>query len=104
MDTTLTLSSAAEAPAQRAAAAPRYDEGNITAFTIASMCWAIAGFAVGLLLALQLAFPAFNLEPWLNFGRLRPLHTSAVIFAFGGNILFATSYHVVQRTCHTKLY
>jgi len=83
---------------------PRYDEEIIKYFTIASMFWTIAGFAVGLLIALQLAFPAFNLEPYLNFGRLRPLHTSAVIFAFGGNILFATSYHVVQRTCHTKLY
>ena len=82
----------------------RYDETVIKYFTLAAMFWAIAGFTVGLLLALQMAFPVFNIEPWLNFGRLRPLHTSAVIFAFGGNILFATSYHVVQRTCHTRLF
>ena len=86
------------------AAMPKYEEMVIKYFTIAAMFWAIAGFAVGLLLALQLAFPVFNLEPYLNFGRLRPLHTSAVIFAFGGNILFATSYHVVQRTCHTHMF
>jgi cytochrome c oxidase cbb3-type subunit 1 len=95
---------AAEVSPTSSGAPIRYDEKVIKYFTIASMFWAIAGFAVGLLLALQLAFPALNLEPYLNFGRLRPLHTSAVIFAFGGNILFATSYHVVQRTCHTKLW
>ncbi|MDV6331118.1 cytochrome-c oxidase, cbb3-type subunit I [Asticcacaulis sp. 201] len=92
------------APAPPPRPAPRYEELVIKYFTIASMFWAIAGFAVGLLLAIQLAFPVFNIEPYLNFGRLRPLHTSAVIFAFGGNILFATSYHVVQRTCHTCLF
>ncbi len=52
---------------------------------------------------LQLAFPQLNFEPYLNFGRVRPLHTSAVIFAFGGNALIATSFYVVQRTCRTQL-
>lgn len=87
----------------RADTHPTYSETLIKYFTIASMFWGVAGFLVGLIIALQLAFPQFNLEPWLNFGRLRPLHTSAVIFAFGGNILFATSYHVVQRTCKARL-
>ncbi len=62
-------------------------------------------FTVGLVIALQLAFPALNFDlPWTNFGRLRPLHTSAVIFAFGGNVLLATSFYVVQRTCHARLF
>ena len=81
-----------------------YNETVIKYFTIASIFWGVAGMTVGLLLAAQLAWPMLNFEPWLNFGRLRPLHTSAVIFAFGGNILFATSYHVVQRTGRTRLF
>ena len=68
--------------------------------------WGIVGFLVGLIIALQLTFPNFMYFPewgWSNFGRLRPLHTSAVIFAFGGNALIATSFYVVQRTCRTRL-
>ena len=61
------------------------------------MFWGIAAFLVGLFIALQLAFPVLNLDlPWTTFGRLRPLHTSAAIFAFGGNALMATSFYVVQ--------
>src|SRR5436190_775333 len=64
----------------------------------------VAGFLVGDILAWQLAFPALNFDlPWISFGRLRPLHTSAVIFAFGGNVLIGTSFYVVQRTCHARL-
>lgn len=71
---------------------------------IASAFWGIAGFVVGDVLAWQLAFPALNFDmPWTNFGRLRPLHTSAVIFAFGGNVLLATSFYVVQRTSKARL-
>ena len=71
---------------------------------IASTFWGLIGFVAGLWIALQLAFPALNFDlPWTNFGRLRPVHTSAVIFAFGGNVLIATSFHVVQRTCRTAL-
>ena len=73
---------------------------------IASMFWGIAGMLVGLIIALQLAFPTlfyFPDLPWTNFGRMRPLHTSAVIFAFGGNVLLATSFYVVQRTCKARL-
>ena len=82
----------------------RYDDDVIRLFTLATVFWGIAGFTVGLLIALQLAFPELNIEPFLTFGRLRPLHTSAVIFAFGGNALFATSYYVVQRTCRAPLW
>ncbi len=69
-----------------------------------SIFWGLAGFLVGLVIALQLAFPVLNFDlPWTNFGRLRPLHTSAVIFAFGGNVLIMTSFYCVQRTCRARL-
>jgi cytochrome c oxidase cbb3-type subunit 1 len=84
----------------------RYANGVIKAGVFASMFWGIAGFLVGVVIALQLAFPNllyFDQLGWTNFGRLRPLHTSAVIFAFGGNVLIATSFYVVQRTCRARL-
>ena len=81
----------------------RYDDDPVRWGVIATVFWGIAGFAAGLIIALQLAYPLLNLEPYLNFGRLRPLHTSAVIFAFGGNVLIATSFYVVQRTCRARL-
>lgn len=72
--------------------------------TIAALFWGVAGFLAGLVAAMQLAYPAFNFDiAYINFGRLRPLHTSAVIFAFGGNVLLATSFYVVQRTCKARL-
>jgi cytochrome c oxidase cbb3-type subunit I len=83
-----------------------YEEGIVKAGIVATMFWGIAGFLVGLIIALQLTFPNLFYFPelgWTNFGRLRPLHTSAVIFAFGGNALIATSFYVVQRTCRTRL-
>jgi cytochrome c oxidase cbb3-type subunit 1 len=81
-----------------------YQDDVIKAGAIASTFWGVVGFLVGLVIALQLAFPVLNFDlPWTNFGRLRPLHTSAVIFAFGGNILLCTSFHVVQRTCRARL-
>jgi len=81
-----------------------YFDEVIRAGVIASLFWGIAGFLAGLVIALQLAFPALNFDlPWTNFGRLRPLHTSAVIFAFGGNVLISTSFYVVQRTCRARL-
>ncbi|HEY5793987.1 MAG TPA: cytochrome-c oxidase, cbb3-type subunit I [Bosea sp. (in: a-proteobacteria)] len=83
---------------------PNYNMEPVKFGTIAAMFWGIAGFTVGLIIALQLAFPALNFDlPWINFGRLRPLHTSAVIFAFGGNVLIATSFYVVQRTSRARL-
>ncbi|WP_416832394.1 MAG: cytochrome-c oxidase, cbb3-type subunit I [Erythrobacter sp.] len=81
----------------------RYDDDVVRWGVIATMFWGLAGLLAGVFIAAQLAFPVLNLEPWLNFGRLRPLHTSAVIFAFGGNALIATSFYVVQRTCRTQL-
>ena len=83
-----------------------YELGVVKAGVFASMFWGIAGFSVGLVIASQLAFPDllyFDNAPWMNFGRLRPLHTSAVIFAFGGNVLIATSFYVVQKTCRARL-
>jgi cytochrome c oxidase cbb3-type subunit 1 len=71
---------------------------------IATTFWGIVGFLVGVVVAFQLAYPDLNIEPWFNFGRMRPLHTSAVIFAFGGNALIATSFYVVQRTSAARLW
>ncbi|MBI3676598.1 MAG: cytochrome-c oxidase, cbb3-type subunit I [Proteobacteria bacterium] len=90
-------------PADEAGA---YQNDVVKAGVIAAMFWGIAGMLVGVVIALQLAFPAtfsFPDLPYFNFGRLRPLHTSAVIFAFGGNVLIATSFYVVQRTCKARL-
>ncbi len=81
----------------------RYDDDPIRWGVIATIFWGIAGFLAGVYIALQLTFPILNFEPYLNFGRLRPLHTSAVIFAFGGNALIATSFYIVQRTCRARL-
>jgi cytochrome c oxidase cbb3-type subunit 1 len=81
-----------------------YADGVIRAGVIATVFWGIAGFLVGDVIAWQLAFPMLNLDlEWTSFGRLRPLHTSAVIFAFGGNALIASSFYVVQRTSRARL-
>ncbi|GAA0860750.1 cytochrome-c oxidase, cbb3-type subunit I [Sphingopyxis soli] len=81
-----------------------YDDDPIRWGVLATLFWGVAGMAAGLYIALQLAFPALNLGfEYTTFGRLRPLHTSAVIFAFGGNALIATSFYVVQRTCRARL-
>ena len=91
-------------PPQEINGRPNYNMGPIKFSAVMSVFWGIAGFAVGLLIASQLAWPALNLDlPWTSFGRLRPLHTSAVIFAFGGNVLIATSFYVVQKTCRARL-
>lgn len=82
-----------------------YNYKVVRQFTIMTVVWGIVGMLVGVVIAAQLAWPALNFDiAWLSFGRLRPLHTNAVIFAFGGSALFATSYYVVQRTCHTRLF
>jgi cytochrome c oxidase cbb3-type subunit 1 len=91
-------------PALSSQAASTYDDDLIRLGVIATIFWGLAGFLAGLYIALQLAFPALNLNlEFTTFGRLRPLHTSAVIFAFGGNALIATSFYVVQRTCRARL-
>jgi len=81
-----------------------YNDDIVKFFTIATCFWGVVGMLVGVFIALQMVFPDLNIEPYLSFGRLRPLHTSAVIFAFGGNALFATSYYIVQRTCAVRLW
>src|SRR5579875_2956550 len=86
-------------------AAPEYNDAVVRKFTIAAMFWAIVAFLVGVYIASELAWPALNFGlPWLNFGRLRPVHTSAAICAFGGCALFGTSFQVVQRTCRARLF
>jgi len=89
---------------ENAVASPNYNYKVIRQFTVMSVVWGIVGMAVGVFIAAQLAWPALNFNiPWLSFGRLRPLHTNAVIFAFGGSALMGTSYYVVQRTCNAVL-
>jgi cytochrome c oxidase cbb3-type subunit 1 len=84
---------------------PYYNYRIVKLFTLAAIFWGIIGFTVGVLIASQMAFPILNFDwQYTSFGRLRPLHTSAVIFAFGGNVLFATSFFVVQRTSGVPLW
>ena len=81
-----------------------YNYTVVRQFTIATVVWGIVGMLVGVVIAAQLIWPELNFASWFSYGRLRPLHTNAVIFAFGGSALFATSYYVVQRTCHVRLF
>jgi cytochrome c oxidase cbb3-type subunit I len=89
--------------AASSAAPATYNDKVVLQFAIMTVVWGIVGMAVGAIIAAQLFWPELNFGPWLSYGRLRPLHTNAVIFAFGGSALFATSYYVVQRTCHVRL-
>ncbi|MEL7044487.1 MAG: cytochrome-c oxidase, cbb3-type subunit I [Pseudomonadota bacterium] len=83
---------------------PVYNYKVVRQFAVMTVVWGIVGMLVGVLIAAQLVWPALNFDvPFLSYGRLRPLHTNAVIFAFGGCALFATSYYVVQRTCQTRI-
>ncbi len=83
---------------------PTYNYKVVHQFALMTVVWGIVGMLVGVLIAAQLAWPALNFDTaWLSFGRLRPLHTNAVIFAFGGCALMSTSLFIVQRTCHTRL-
>jgi cytochrome c oxidase cbb3-type subunit 1 len=89
----------------QAAAGTTYEDGPVRAFALAAVLWGVVGMTVGVFIAAQLAWPELNFGiPWLSYGRLRPLHTNAVIFAFGGCALMATSFHVVQRTGQTRLF
>ncbi len=82
----------------------QYNYDIVKKFAIASIIWGILGMTAGVYIASELAWPFLNFDlAQITFGRLRPLHTSGVIFGFGGNALFATSYYVVQRTCQTRL-
>lgn len=82
-----------------------YNLKVVKQFTVMTIIWGIIGMAVGVLIAAQLVWPALNFDtPWLTYSRLRPLHTNAVIFAFGTSALFATGYYVVQKTCQVRLF
>ncbi len=81
-----------------------YNDKVVRQFAVMTVIWGIVGMLVGVIIAAQLVWPELNVGPYFHFGRLRPLHTNAVIFAFGGSALFATSYYVVQRTCHARLW
>ncbi len=81
-----------------------YNYKVVRQFAIMTVVWGIVGMLVGVFIAAELVWPELNLVEWLSYGRLRPLHTNAVIFAFGGSALFATSYYCVQRTCHARLF
>src|SRR5574338_1075244 len=81
-----------------------YNYKVVRQFAIMTVVWGIVGMLVGVIAAAQLVWPELNVHEYLHFGRLRPLHTNAVIFAFGGCALFATSYYVVQRTCQARLF
>ena len=82
-----------------------YNYKVVRQFAVMTIVWGVVGMLVGVLIAAQLIWPELNFNtPWLSYGRLRPLHTNAVIFAFGGCALFASSYYIVQRTCHARIF
>ncbi|MCX5762717.1 MAG: cbb3-type cytochrome c oxidase subunit I, partial [Gemmatimonadetes bacterium] len=81
-----------------------YDDDIVRKFLWATMIWGLVGFLVGLIIAIQLPFPQFNFAPYLTFGRLRPLHTNAVIFAFAGNAWFTGAYYSSQRLLKTRMW
>ena len=82
-----------------------YNYKVVRQFAIMTVIWGIVGMLVGVYIAAEMAWPVLNFDlPYLSFGRLRALHTNAVVFAFGGSALFASSYYVVQRTCHTRIF
>ncbi len=82
-----------------------YNDRIVRQFAVMTVVWGIVAMTVGVFIASQLIWPQLNFDtPWLTYSRLRPLHTNAAIFAFGGSALFATSYYVVQRTCHARLF
>ncbi|MDE3009308.1 MAG: cytochrome-c oxidase, cbb3-type subunit I [Pseudomonadota bacterium] len=87
------------------ARAETYNYDVVRKFAVMTVVWGIVGMLVGVYIAAELIWPDLSMHlPWLGYGRLRPLHTNAVIFAFGGCALMATSYYVVQRTCQTRLF
>ena len=94
----------ASAPDIATEAPAAYNDVVVRRFALMTVVWGIVGMAVGVFIAAELIWPWLNFDlPYLSYGRLRPLHTNAVIFAFGGSALFASSYYVVQRTCHVRL-
>ena len=108
METQTYGGAAGSIPVQKAAAEPQtYNYHVVRQFAVMTVVWGLVGMFVGVYAAAELFWPALNLSeigPWFAFGRIRPLHTSAVIFAFGGCGLIGTSYYVVQRTCNARLF
>ncbi|MEP7382481.1 MAG: cytochrome-c oxidase, cbb3-type subunit I [Gemmatimonadota bacterium] len=104
------MSEARSVPAESAAAAAArlesfsYDDAIVRKFLFATILWGIVGMLVGVIIAVQMAWPDANLAPYLTFGRLRPLHTNAVIFAFAGNAIFTGVYYSTQRLCKARMY
>ena len=82
----------------------RYDDEFVRKFLLATIFWGVVGLLLGVIIATQLVFWETNLGPWFSFGRLRPLHTNAVIFAFVGNGMFAGIYHSMQRLCKARMF
>jgi cytochrome c oxidase cbb3-type subunit 1 len=102
---TQTIADSAGTHSGAVSAADQYNYDIVRKFTIMAIVWGVLGMTTGVYIASELAWPFLNFGiPEISFGRLRPVHTSAVIFGFGGSALFATSYYVVQRTCQTRLY
>ena len=100
-----TVSTSPKTPLNSPAGVVEYDDAIVKKFVIATVLWGAVGMLVGILLALQLAWWPANLNlPWTTFGRLRPLHTNAVIFAFTGNFLFAAIYYSMQRLLKTRMF
>ena len=81
-----------------------YDDAIVRQFMLATFVWGLVGMLVGLTIALELVLPSLNVAPWLSFGRLRPLHTNAVIFAFAGNAFFTGAYYSLQRLCKARMF
>lgn len=82
----------------------QYNFEIVKKFAIMSLVWGVIGMSAGVYIASELAWPFLNFDiPYITFGRLRPVHTTSVIFGFGGSALFATSYYIVQRTCQARL-
>src|SRR5436190_18430855 len=83
----------------------QYDNAIVRKFGIATAAWGIVAFLVGLIVALKLVFPSFLPDiPYLSYGRLRPLHTNAAVFAFGGNAIFIGVYYSLQRLCKARMF
>ena len=82
----------------------RYDDEIVRKFLLATIVWGVVGLLLGVIIATQLVFWETNLGPWFSFGRLRSLHTNAVIFAFVGNGMFAGIYHSMQRLCKARMF
>ncbi len=100
-----TTTGTAAAPAAQSLDEFTYDDAIVRKFLFATILWGIVGMLVGVIIAIELTVPSLNLDlPWITFGRLRPLHTNAVIFAFAGNAIFAAVYYSTQRLLKSRMF